>query len=200
MQIFKQNQQDSNRIFKAKLGKNITQTLRKEFEYNPVKLQKYEQLFQDTFKKNIDENTILDINKENKLMFSHTLFPRIKFCQNYKLPKNEPLGKSIINQCSRTIGNGEYNLFQLIISTSINNGKSFNKLFKLSEKLENDSSKKSFQNLLNIATRIKKENPKSKLTFNDFSSMQMKIMEEEMHTEGSELSNLIKNLGLSIQY
>ena len=58
MQIFKQNQQDSNRIFKAKLGKNITQTLRKEFEYNPVKLQKYEQLFQDTFKKNIDENTI----------------------------------------------------------------------------------------------------------------------------------------------
>ena len=40
MQIFKQNQQDSNRIFKAKLGKNITQTLRKEFEYNPVKLQK----------------------------------------------------------------------------------------------------------------------------------------------------------------
>ena len=199
MKILDKDINNSSTMFQAKLGKNITQTLRKEFEYNPAKLQKYEQLIQDTFNKNIDKNTILDINKENKLMFSHTLFPRIKFCQNYKLPKNEPLGKRIINQCSRTIGNGEYNLFQLIISTSINNGKSFNKLFKLSEKLENDSSKKSFQNLLNIATRIKKENPKSKLTFNDFSSMQMKIMEEEMHTEGSELSNLIKNLGLSIQ-
>jgi len=199
MKILDKDINNSSTMFQAKLGKNITQTLRKEFEYNPAKLQKYEQLIQDTFNKNIDKNTILDINKENKLMFSHTLFPRIKFCQNYKLPQNEPLGKRILNQCSKTIANGEYNLFQLIISTSINKGKSFKMLFKLSEKLENSSSKKRFQDLLNIATRIKKENPKSKLTHNDFLTMQMKIMEEDLHTEGSELSNLIKNLGLSIQ-
>lgn len=198
MRTYTQDKNIPATSFQAKLGKNLTQELRKEFKYNSTKLEKFEKIFQDTFKKNIDENTILDINKENKLMFSHSLFPRIKYCQNYKLPKDNFLGKRILNECSKTIGNGEYNLFQLIISTSIKNGGSLKKLLKISKKIKNNTSKQRFQDLLNVANLIKKENPKSKLTHNDFANMEMKIMEEEMHREGSELSNLIKNLGFKL--
>ena len=105
MRTYTQDKNIPATSFQAKLGKNLTQELKKEFKYNSTKLEKFEKIFQDAFKKNIDENTILDINKENKLMFSHSLFPRIKYCQNYKLPKDNFLGKRILNECAKTIAN-----------------------------------------------------------------------------------------------
>lgn len=184
--------------FQARLGKNITQNLRKEFDYNETQFLKYEKLFQKTFETQIDKNTIVDINKGRSLMFSHTLFPDIKYCKSHKLPKDKPLGQTLLNQCPKDVANGEFRLFELIISTAINKGKSFKNLFKISEKFKNDNSKASFQDLINIAIRIKKEKPKSKLDYWDFSCMRQKMMQEELQDPNSHLSTIIKNLGLSL--
>ena len=56
--------------FQARLGKNVTQSLRKEFGYNDTQFLKYENLFQKTFETKIDKNTVIDINKEPQFVNS----------------------------------------------------------------------------------------------------------------------------------
>ena len=50
--------------FRAKLGKNLLKQINKEFGHDKIRMNKYVQLFDDTFASNIDKETVIDINKK----------------------------------------------------------------------------------------------------------------------------------------
>jgi len=62
--------------------------------------------------------------------------------------------------------------------------------------LSNKNSKKSFLELIKVAKLIKKENPETKLTKDEFEIMSMKIVEEELKTLGTDLNNIMNNLSI----
>ncbi len=188
--------QANNISFKARIGTNTIKSLKKEFNGDKTKIAKFEQLFQDTFAKNLDDNTIIDLDKSNNYIFSHTQFPKIKYKTNQKLVFKKSLSNSLIQECPKIFAGIENKMFRTIIARSIKNGKSFEQLEDIVQKIfKNEKSKKYFLQNMNIAKRIKKECPNSKLKDFEFDYMNIKIMEEEAKTPGTEMYNLIHNFG-----
>ena len=178
--------------FQAKLGKNIIKKINREFNYDKTRTDKYARLFEDTFASNIDIETVIDINKNNNFVFSSNHFPSIKYQYISKLRTNKNIAKILINECSKIFSSGENDLFKIIISKYLNKGYDIQKLKKIVNNLIiNTSSKKHFLENLQIAERLKNENPNSALTKDEFLYMQNKIMQEEAETPGTELYNLI---------
>ena len=106
------------------------------------------------------------------------------------------IAKTLINECSKIFSSGENDLFKIIISKYSNKGYDIQKLKNSANNLiKNSNSKKYFLENLQIAERLKKENPKSALTGDEFLYMQNKIMQEEAETPGTELYDLVHNFG-----
>ena len=183
--------------FRAKLGKSIIKKLNKEFDYDKTRTDKYVRLFEDTFASNIDKETVIDINKNNNFVFSTNHFPNIKYQHSSKLKVDKSAAKTLINECSKIFSSGENDLFKIIISKYLNKDFRIQPLENIANNLINPSSKKHFLENLQIAERLKKENPKSALTREEFLYMQNKIMQEESETPGTKLYNLINNFDKS---
>ena len=186
--------QKNNISFQARVGKNLINQARKEFKYNQVKVDKFEKMVEDTFKNNVDENFVIDIDKNKNLLFSHLAMPSVKYMLKRAYNPNNLITLSVINECSKNVAYGQFMLFKNIISKLDKAGKDMNEISKFSENLMSENSKTSFSNLITVAKMIKEENPKSKLTNDEFELMSMKKAEEEMKIEGTELNNLINNL------
>lgn len=180
--------------FHAKLGNKLIKTVQKEFNNDSNKMRKFEKLFTDTYEKNLDPNTVVDINDKRNWIFSHTAFPNIKFCKKNFLNKDKSIAHNLITECTKVIGNGEFQLLRTIISKSANNGKNFDEIRKLSEKITNPKRKKDFLEEIAIAERIKKENPSSKLTLPEFTFMSNKIGTEKLQDPNSDLWELMHSL------
>jgi len=182
--------------FQAKVGKRLLRQVRKEFDNNEIKVEKFEKMFQDTFQRNVDENLVIDIDKNKNLVFSHLSIPNVKYASSKVRNGNQSIAKYVMNECSKTYGYGEYMLFKNIISKSHNKGKDIDEISKFEENLSNKNSKKSFLELIKVAKLIKKENPETKLTKDEFEIMSMKIVEEELKTLGTDLNNIMNNLSI----
>jgi len=109
--------------FQAKVGKRLLRQVRKEFDNNEIKVEKFEKMFQDTFQRNVDENLVIDIDKNKNLVFSHLSIPNVKYASSKVRNGNQSIAKYVMNECSKTYGYGEYMLFKNIISKSHNKGK-----------------------------------------------------------------------------
>lgn len=181
--------------FHAKLGKNIIKKVNKEFNYDKTRTDKFAQLFEDTFVSNLDKETVVDINKNNHLIFSNNIFPDIKYQQSSKIRKPNDIAKTLINECSRTFGEGEANLFELIIIKYINKGKEIRNIKQLANNaITNLKSRECFLDNLKAAERLKKEQPNTKLNKYKLNDMEIKIMQEEAETPGTKLYNLVNKL------
>ena len=181
--------------FRAKLGKNIIKKINKEFNYDKTKTNKFTQLFEDTFVSTIDKETVVDINKNNNLIFSNNAFPDIKYQHTSKMRKTNDIAKTLINECSRTFGEGEADLFELIIIKYINKGKDIQNIRQLANNaIANLKSKECFLDNLKAAKRLKDEQPNSKLNKYNLNDMKIKIMQEEVETPGTKLYNLVNKL------
>ena len=191
-----QNFNSFNISFQAKVGKNLINQAKKEFNYNQVKVDKFEKMVENTFKNNVDENFVIDIDKNKNLVFSHLALPSVKYMFKRAYSTNGSIALSVINECSKNVAYGEFMLFKNIISKLHKDGKNIDEISKFSENLERENSKTSFSKLISIAKMIKEENPKSRLTNDEFELMSMKKAEEEMKMDGTELNNLIKNLDI----
>ncbi len=169
--------------FRAKPGKHLIAYFSKnEFNADKSKIEKFEKLFSDAFANITDEETIIDINKKNNLIFSHFAFPNTKYC--YKDSHAREISvRSILNECSKTIATGESKLFQHIIRSEIERGKSFEELKKIIETLIHEPKK--FLKTLYIAGRIKLKDPNSKLNNYEFNIMDMEIAEEYLQNNKS---------------
>ena len=180
--------------FHAKLGKNILKRVNKEFCGDKARIEKYIQLFHDTFESNIDKETVVDINKKRNFIFSNTNFPEVKYQHIFKMTETGSVARTLINECSRIFGSGEIDLFKLIIRKHLNNEKDTEKLKQLANKIRNPKSRAYFDEYVKIAERIKKEFPDSKFSREEFDYFQNIIMQEEANTPGTEMYKKVHNL------
>lgn len=188
----------NNLSFRAKLGKNILKKVNKEFYGDKTKVEKYLQLFDDTFISNIDKETVVDINKNKNFVFSNNSFPNVKYQHYSKVREVNNIAKVLINECSRIFVGGESSLFKIIICKYMNNGVEPQHLRQLADKvLTNAKSKESFLEIIKVAERIKKDYPDSKFSSDEFDYFHNVIMQEEAETPGTKLYELIKKLETS---
>lgn len=179
--------------FRAKLGKNILKNLNKEFKGDKTRVEKYVQLFDDTFSLNIDKETVVDITKKNYFIFSNTNFPDVKYQHDSKIRETKGIAKALINECSRTVGSGEDYLFKTIISKYLNRGMDFCELEQMVKKIFNPKSKESFMEKIKVAERIKKEFPKTKYSQDEFDYVQNIVMQEDAEILGTKMNELINS-------
>ena len=186
----------NNISFQAKVGENALKIVQKEFDGDMSRVKKFEQLFEDTFVKNLDKDTIVDLDKDNKYVFSHAGFPKIRYtsCAGYIFKKS--VSNSLLQECPKTLAYIEEEMIRTIVSQSIKSGMSFEKLENLGRKVfSNEKTKNCFYENIYLAKRIKQEFPKSELRDFEFAYMQTLVMEEEAETPGTELYNLLHNFG-----
>ena len=190
---------NDNISFQGKPGPLVINYAQKEFGGDLQRVKKYANLFDSTFSANIDKNTVVDLNSDNKYIFSNTNFPGIKYISDVMINiktnvessfKNNIL-QSLLMECPKIISRIETNLFRDIVVKSLKQGKSVQDLYIEANKIENNKSKKNFLDNLNLAELIIKENPNSELTKDDFDFMNIKLMEKEANKPGSDLYNLI---------
>ena len=187
---------NNNISFQSRVGKNALKILRNDFKSDIDKVAKFERLFDDTFSKNIDSDTVVDVDKSGNYVFSHSEFPKIKHKTTEKPAFKKSFANSLLQECPKTLARIENKMFRTIISKSVNSGKSFEDLENIAQKVfKNERSKNIFLENLSVAKRIKKEYPKSKLKDFEFDYMNMVILEEEAKTPGTDLYNLINNFG-----
>lgn len=156
--------------FNARLGANLKlKLLNNDFGGDVKRLEKFEKLFNDTFEKKLDVNTVIDITGGGRFSISNLVAPGISQAMRF-LHKQKPLAQRILTECDRVYASEEHRLFKKIITKKYNSGKSLEKIAKLSEKLD-AKSKLHFMDLIETASRILKENPQSKLTEVEFLDM-----------------------------
>jgi hypothetical protein len=135
---------------------------------------KVEKAFENT----TDNSTVVDIDKNKNLIFSNSLFPRIKYNYSAWLKYSKSVAKELVNSCTATIARGERMLFKHIIASEINAGKSFEELFNSAQNFTNPERQNVFLNILSTARRAKVEHPQQKLDISLIDYMDMKIAEE----------------------
>lgn len=183
----------NNISFQAKIGHNALKTVKNEC-HSDKQVAKFKQLFEDTFAKNIDENTVVDLDKNNNYIFLHTAFPKIKYKSKQKPIFKKSFLNSLLQECPKTLTNLEIKMFRTIISKYIKLGITFDKLENFAyEILKNKKSREHFLENLNLAIRIKNKNPKSQLKNFEFEYMMNKVMEEQANTPGTDLYDLVHN-------
>ncbi|MBO6180539.1 hypothetical protein J6O86_02500, partial [bacterium] len=69
---------NNNIAFEARVGKNALKILKNDFGGDTDKVAKFEHLFDDTFSKNIDNCTVVDVDKSGNYVFSHSEFLKMK--------------------------------------------------------------------------------------------------------------------------
>ncbi len=156
--------------FNARLGANLKlKLLNNDFGGDVKRLEKFEKLFNDTFEKKLDTNTVVDITDGERFRISNLAAPGISQAMRF-LHKDMPLAQRILTECDKVYASEEHRLFKKIISKKYNSGKSLEKIAKLSEELD-ARSKLHFMDLIETASRILKEKPQSKLTEVEFLDM-----------------------------
>ena len=185
-----------NISFQAKLGKNILKIIRNECNGDMKQVAKYEKLFEDAFVKNLDANTIVNFDRNNNYIFSHSGFSEIKYKTNQKPEFKKSFANSLLQECPKTLAYIENKMIRTIISKSIKSGMSFEQLEKLGQKVfSNAKTKNRFFENVYLAKRIKQDFPKSELRDFEFDYMNNLVMEEEAETPGTEIYNLVHNFG-----
>ena len=184
----------NNVSFRAKLGKNILKRVNKEFCGDKTRVEKYLQLFDETFSSNIDKETVIDINKNRNFIFSNNNFQGFKFQHRSKMRETDTPAKTLVNECSKIFVDGEICLFKSIIGKYFNKGKYFSELELLAEKLFSPKSRENFLEKVNVAKRIKKELPDAKFSQDEFDYIQNVILQEEAKTPGTKMYDLIHSI------
>ncbi len=187
----------SNNIsFQARVGKNALKIVKNECHGDKNSVAKFQRLFEDTFAKNLDENTVVDLDKNNNYVFSHSFYPKIRHKSLKNMVFKKSFANSLIQECPKTLRSIETKMFRTIIAKSIKSGKTFDELENFAQIiLKNEKSREYFLENLNLAKRIKKEYPKSKLKDFEFDYMMNVVLEEQANIPGTEMYNLVHNFG-----
>ena len=157
--------------FTARIGKNLKMhLLNNEFYANPQRVEKFERMFYDTFKKNIDTNTVLEMDSRGKFYLYNIGLKGVKHSLKI-FASGGNIANKILQECSTVFSRAEYVLFQKYISTNVLKGKSLEKIKAVGETKLNGVRKHHFNDLVGTAQRILKQNPESKLTEYEFSDM-----------------------------
>ena len=178
----------NNISFSAIPGPEVLRRVGKDCGGNETRIKKFKEVFNATFIDDLDENTVVDVDKRKKFIFSHLKFPNILYNSKQKLDEGRgtDFQSSMIMACPVTLKKLEHKMIRKIIADSVNSGINFQELNKSVEaNIENRKTKKYFLDNIKIAQRIKENNPKSKLTFDEFDEMEMIIFDELSRIPGT---------------
>ena len=163
---------NSSITFNARLGKNLKSYLCvSEFDGSMDRTAKFERLFSDTFEKNIDKNTVLEMNKHGGFYLYNLGLKGVKTSVSISKNKNKTLAQHILSECQSTFARAEYVLFEKYIAAQVAIGKALDKISSVGETRLDKKRLPYFRDLIGTAERILKENPDSKLSEGDFSDM-----------------------------
>lgn len=172
---------NTNIQFKARAGKNLLKYVRQnDFGNDKTKTDRFAKLFEQAFADITEDSTIIDIDRNKNMIFSNSLFPKIKYTDTSAIVKSyKNLAKNILNSCTTVILRGEYALFKNIIIKKINLGKSVEEITKFVEQnFKNHKKLGKFLEILHLAERAKNEFPNQKLNSYTLEYIGMKVAEE----------------------
>jgi len=167
--------------FKAIPGTEVIRRAAQEYGGDTARVNKFTALFKTTFADNLDSRTVVDVDKNERYIFSNINFPNIFYKSGKKLDRGRGINfsNSVIMACPKVLSTIEHKMIRTIIRKCLKSGISQEKMTQIAESnIENASVKKYFLDNLNIARRIIEKNPKSKLTFREFNEMEMIIFDE----------------------
>lgn len=148
--------------FQARPGKRLTKLVRKEFNGDEAKVAKFKSLF-DRVHSNLDNNTVIDIDKKERYVFSNTSFPDISYCYERKLVQ-KPLSEVVITECPKTFAYGQLLLFRNIVKILSERNISLEAIEKMGlERITNPKVCKTFMETVKTAKWMKENMPKTQL-------------------------------------
>jgi hypothetical protein len=163
---------NSSIAFNAGIGTNLGNYLLKtEFDKDVSRLKKFEKLFEDTFSKNLDTNTVIERKNNGRFELFNSAFPKIKVPIKISQRGDRTLAQKLLSECNVAFARAEYVLFERYIASQSALGKSLDVIQKVGEEALDINRKPYFTDLIDTARRILQENPKSKLDEGDFSDM-----------------------------
>lgn len=177
-----------NISFMAKPGPEIMRRVTAEYNGNETRVTKFRKLFEDTFIKNLDENTVVDINNQEQYIFSHLKFPNIVYTSDMQLDRGRGnnFSSSIIMACPTVLSSVEHKMIRTIIANYVKSGTSLEDINKMVEmSIKNEKVKNYFLDNLNIASRIIEMDPNSNLMLSEFDEMEMVIFNERAEISGT---------------
>jgi hypothetical protein len=173
------NNYNNSISFNARLGSNLkTFLLNNEFNGNTNQVEKFEKELSDKFVKYLDDNTFIEMKSNGKFEIFNPAFPKLKMPIKLSPKTDTNITARLLNTHYLTYNRAEYILFQRFISSQKAKGKTLETIRDIGEKLLGKERKPYFTDLIEAASRILKENPKSKLNETDFSIMNDKILRE----------------------
>lgn len=186
---------NTNIQFKARAGKNLLKYVcQNDFGNDKTKTDRFAKLFEQAFADITEDSTIIDIDRNKNMIFSNSLFPKIKYTDTSAIVKSyKNLAKNILNSCTTVILRGEYALFKNIIIKKINLGKSVEEITKFVEQnFKNHKKLENFLEILHLAERAKNEFPNQKLNSYTLEYIGMKVAEENFKKNPSLLDFKLK--------
>ena len=179
--------------FQARPGKQLTKLIRREFGGDEAKITKFESLF-DRVYTDLDTNTIIDIDKNERYVFSNSSFPDISYCYGRKLvPK--PLTEVVIAECPKTFAYGQLLLFRNIVKILSERKISLEEIEKMGfERITNQKASKTFMKTIKTAKWIKENMSKTKLNQVDFEVADNIIATEKLNKNREALAEYENDL------
>lgn len=173
--------------FQARPGKQLTKLVRKDFGGDEAKVAKFKSLF-DRVHPDLDTNTVIDIDKKERYVFSNSSFPNISYCYERKLVQ-KPLAEVVVTECPKVFSYGQLLLFRNIVKILSDRNISLEEVEKKGlERITNSKASKTFMETIKIAKWIKENMPKSKLNQTDFEVADNIIATEKLNKNREALS------------
>lgn len=179
--------------FQARPGKQLTKLIRREFGGDEAKITKFKSLF-DRVYTDLDTNMIIDIDKNERYVFSNTSFPDISYCYERKL-EQKPLSEVVITECPKTFAYGQLLLFRNIVKILSERKISLEEIEKMGlERITKPKVCKTFMETVKTAKWMKENMPKTQLNQVDFEVADNIIATEKLNKNREALAEYENDL------
>ena len=177
--------------FQARPGKRLTKLVRKEYSGDKTRVDKFKSLF-DRVHNKLDTNTVVDIDKKERYIFSNTSFPNISYCYEQKLAQG-PLSEVVVTECPKTFVYGQLLLFRNIVKILSERNIPLEEIEKMGvERVTHPYARKIFIEAVKIAKWIRENQPKQNLNQINF-AIADNLMATEILSENREVLAKLEN-------
>lgn len=151
-----------NYTFQAQTGKRLTKLVREEYHGNEKKVAKFQKLFNRVHDK-LDTNTVVDIDKQERYIFSNTSFPNISYCYEGKVVQG-PLSEIMVTECPKTFAYGQLLLFRNIVKVLSERKIPLEEIEQMGlKRITHPNARKTFIETIKIAKWMRENQPERKL-------------------------------------
>ena len=149
--------------FQAHPGKRMIKLVRNEYSGNEAKVSKFKRLFNRVHDR-LDTNTVIDIDKKERYIFSNTSFPNISYCYNQKLEQG-PLSEVVVTECPKVFGYGQLLLFRNIVKILSERNIPLEEIEKMGlKRITHSTARKTFMEIIKTAKWMRENRPKQELS------------------------------------